>query len=369
MITYATRLIFESEQDKQRIISMLESQRSTFNECSRIRFEQCTTNSIVELHGLFYREFRNKNPHIPSQIVIRSEQECLSCYRSIKSNKHKISSPCIKKNLSIRLDERIYSYKSGIFRLTTLEKRISAKPYLYPKLEELLKKYQFADPELFVRNGDIWINITFELPQLNTEEGLVCGVDVGIRMSAVTSEGEFYRDKKFNCDKRKLRYLRRCLFSKGSKTAKKHLRKLRGKERNKNRSQTHLLSNAILSCKATAVAIENLKGIKKKSHKYQNKNKISQVPIYLLERYLKYKAPLRGKRLITVNPHYTSQIDHRTHKRQGERRGRRFYGSDGVVLDADHNAACNIAHRSKLPISYVRVLDGQVDAKPPYAKS
>ncbi len=53
----------------------------------------------------------------------------------------------------------------------------------------------------------------------------------------------------------------------------------------------------------------------------------------------------RGSALVLVNPAYTSQIDSRTGLLQGTRRGDRFYGLDGVVLDADTNAARNILQR------------------------
>lgn len=44
---------------------------------------------------------------------------------------------------------------------------------------------------------------------------------------------------------------------------------------------------------------------------------------------------------------------------------RNYYGKDGVVLDADQNAAVNIAKRSKLPASYLTVLDGQASVSRP----
>ncbi len=53
----------------------------------------------------------------------------------------------------------------------------------------------------------------------------------------------------------------------------------------------------------------------------------------------------RGTALVLVNPAYTSQIDSRTGLLQGTRRWDRFYGLDGVVLDADTNAARNILAR------------------------
>ena len=53
----------------------------------------------------------------------------------------------------------------------------------------------------------------------------------------------------------------------------------------------------------------------------------------------------RGSALALVNPAYTSQVDSRTGLLQGRRRRDRFYCCDGVVLDADVNAACNILAR------------------------
>ena len=53
----------------------------------------------------------------------------------------------------------------------------------------------------------------------------------------------------------------------------------------------------------------------------------------------------RGSALVLVNPAYTSPIDSRTGLLQGARCGDRFHGLDGVVLDADANAARNILAR------------------------
>ena len=46
-----------------------------------------------------------------------------------------------------------------------------------------------------------------------------------------------------------------------------------------------------------------------------------------------------------VNPACTSQIDSRTGLLQGQRKGDRFHCIDGVVMEADANAACNIPAR------------------------
>jgi IS605 OrfB family transposase len=185
------------------------------------------------------------------------------------------------------------------------------------------------------------------------------GVDLGIRRVAALSDGRLLIDRKFNSDKRKLRFIKRKLQSNGSKSAKRHLKKLRRKERNKNKNQTHLIANFILNTKCNIIALECLKGIKTKKHKNQNKNAISQIPLYELRRVIEYKAINMGKHICLVSPTYTSQIDSVTGIREGERRGCRFYAKNGLVYDADINAAINIARRSKHPISQGNLLDGQ----------
>lgn len=352
-LTYNTRLVFQTDFDKNKIVKMLEGQRFVWNECSKVKFN-IVKNSIVELHSAFYTKFRQSQPEIPSQVVISAEQSVLSAYRSIKSNKQKLDKPPEKKKLSVRLDKRTYSYKNGVFSIISLEKRVKCSPYIYPKLQELISKYRFCDPLLFEKNGEIWICLTFDIPEILSQNKLAIGVDVGICNLAATSEGNLYQDKVFNARKRKLRFNKRKLQSKSktSKSARRKLKKLKRKERNINQNFSHHLANKIISdTKADTIVLENLKSIKIKKHKYQNKNRISQVPMFELRRILTYKALLHNKQVITVSPAYTSQIDHRTGKLDGKRIGGRYIGKDGQILHADCNAACNIALRSKLPCS------------------
>jgi len=174
---------------------MLEKQRFAWNECSKVKFN-IPANSIILLHGQFYTKFRQSQPEIPSQVVISAEQSVLSAYRSIKSNKQKLEKPPEKKKLSIRLDKRTYSYKNGVFSIISLEKRVKCSPYIYPKLQELISKYRFCDPLLFEKNDEIWICLTFDIPEILSQKKLALGIDLGCRVNAATSEGvpTSYRD-------------------------------------------------------------------------------------------------------------------------------------------------------------------------------
>lgn len=361
MITYCSRLIAENPQDKQDLLRVLELQRLAFNDISKLQFSQKKRSKRV-LHSLSYRSVREKYPEMPAQVVIRTLNEVISSYRSIKSNKHKISKPAEKKKFSIRLDKRLYSKPKKdpySIRITTTDKRKTFTISMYPKLKELMDSAPYCDPLIYERNGEIFISLTFDTAIQQEKQRLSLGVDLGIRVAAACSDGRLFVDRKFNNDKRKLRYLKRMLKSKGTKPAHHHLKKLVHSERNALKNQTHLLANAILLTDADTIALENLKGIKAKKHKFQNKNRISQVPLFELRRILTYKAVNMGKHVVLVSPAYTSQTDSVTGKREGERRGRRFYSMSGLIYDADLNAARNIGQRSKLPVSYGNILDGQ----------
>jgi putative transposase len=363
IIPYTTKIVFNSESDKDLVLETLKEARRGFNEASEVVYGMDKL-SIVDLHKNFYRSFRDKNPQISSQIVGRCMRAVLQAYRSVKSNKNKIDRPVEKKKLSLELTRRMFSYKlkDNIFRIPILGGRISVKIALYKKLEKYLHDYEFKSLNVFERNGSIYLSFYFRVSiELNENPKLALGIDLGIRRFVATSDGRIFKDAEFNKSKRAVRFLKRSLKSKGTKSAKRHLRKIRHKEKNINKNFIFHLANAVLKTTADVIVVEdlNLIKMKKKKHAYQNKNRISQVGFGQLIQTLQYKAELLGKRVVKVNPAYTSQTDPVTGKREGVRKGCRFYAKSGKVYDADCAAAVNIARLSELPFSCVFVLDGQ----------
>ena len=366
MITFNTKLLGDITELKK----LLEYQQFVFNFASKEQFTE-KKNSLVVLHSKVYNAVRKLNPEIPSQVIIRGEHDCLASYRSIKSNKHKIKKPIEKKNLSMRLDKRLYSKDKNnkyAIRLSTTGKRQSFKFVVYPKLKELLDKYQYCDPLIYVDNKEVYISFSFENKQPQLKPRLAIGVDLGIRRSAATSEGKLIIDKKFNECKRRLRHQKDILKSKGTKSARRKLKySLRRKEYYQNKNQTHMIANSVLNTEADIICLENLKSIKVKKNRYQNKRSISQVPLFELRRVITYKAQNQGKTVLLVCPYNTSKTDSITGKVEGERRGCRFYSKvNGMIYDADINAAINIAKLSKHPISQTnRLTYGQATVNSP----
>ena len=367
IIAHKTPLIFRSEDDERRLIEFLKASTDAWNECSKVQYLQKIID-IRTLHESFYHDFRGKNPEIPAQCVISTIRHVSATYQAVKKNGHAITKPCLKKRFSYRCDPRSYSFKNGVLSLLTLGKRAKATLYIYPKLQEAMDKYTMLCPTLSIENERIIVNLPFDIPEPTIIAKSAVGIDVGVRIAAATSEGKLYKDASYNTRKRRIRYLKSHLKSRGTKSARRKLKKISRKERNMSKAQTHLLANKILGeAKADCIVLEDLDVAKmrKKKHAFSAPKKLSQVPLGELLDVITHKAPRYGKTVIRVSPVDTSRIDHRTNVKDGIRKGRRYYGADGVVLDADINASINIARRSKLPVSHVKALDGQAVVNQP----
>ena len=130
----------------------------------------------------------------------------------------------------------------------------------------------------------------------------------------------------------------------------------------------HHIANEILKQNGSVIIMEDLSKIKQTTSKTKDgfkrkkhNNMISQIPFFLLKQILTYKALLKGKRVETVSPEYTSQEDCRTQSKIGcLRKGCRFYTADNLVFDADWNAAINICNRYH-PVSFDFPIDGKLN--------
>jgi putative transposase len=370
--TYNVKLIFENDEDKQNLIEIFELHKNIWNYLSEYIYKKQIKLSSKILQEQKYHQCRKAFKKAPSQLVVRAMHDVISAFKSIKSNKQEITQAPIKKNLSIRLDKRLYTLKNDSVKLTTCGKRIICQLKQYDKVKELIQKYNICDPLIFVRNNEVFIALTFDNPEPIHNPNQCVGIDLGLNRIAVTSEGKIIKGKEFLREKRKIRYLKRCLNhvkkckTKKTDSARKHLRKVKRKERNISKNYIHHLANELLKTKCNTIVLEDLSSLKKKDKGRHQNSRLSQVPFYILLMVLSYKAQALGKRVETVNPAYTSKNDFRNIE-SGKRVGCRYYASDGKVLDADLNASVNIANRYagnnkiKLPVSFVFPLDGKYE--------
>lgn len=351
-----------SETTRNHWMSLLAQTRDAFNACANMVTSANIPLSLVSVHAQCYDVLREQFPQVPSQGIIRVQKSVLTMLRAMRSNKHKDASVPQMKNLVLQLDKRLYSNLSinGISLSNGIpQKREKCTFVLYDKVRELFSTCTPKDPTIFARDGRLFLAVPFEVQSLPCKDDVSIGVDLGMKRFFVTSDGKSFVDKEYLKERRRLRYLKRCLQSKGSHSSKRHLHKLSHKERNISKNEIEKACNVLLrNTDASILVLEDLTKIKVKTSKTKegfnrtrHNNALSQVPFYMFKERLTHKAQLVGKRVETVSPAFTSQTDSRTNKRDGIRKGCNYVCSDGVVLDADWNAAVNIALRANHPLS------------------
>jgi IS605 OrfB family transposase len=171
------------------------------------------------------------------------------------------------------------------------------------------------------------------------------GIDRGINKIAVCSDNSFYNSKQLKSVKGKYQFLKAKLQSKGTKSAKRHLKELSGREKRFVRDVNHVISKQIVRKPYDCFVLEDLKKIPRNKGKRFNK-KLGNWSYYQLGNFVNYKTEELGKMTIKENPRYTSQMCSKCeHTERLNRKGGRFECRKcGFELDADLNASRNIAN-------------------------
>jgi IS605 OrfB family transposase len=183
----------------------------------------------------------------------------------------------------------------------------------------------------------------------STEE--VVGVDLGLAQPAVTSNNHFLGKRGWKDVDGRLYYLKRQLQRKGTRSAKRHVRKLRRKQARFRRDCDHVLSKQIVQSAqpGATIVLENLTDLRKRSKirkQTKTSRRVHSWSFAQVKRFVEYKAEGRGCTVAGVDPRHTSQTcsccGHvaRNNRRS---RGRFVCRRCGFELHADLNAARTIA--------------------------
>lgn len=177
------------------------------------------------------------------------------------------------------------------------------------------------------------------------------GVDLGIVNLATTSLGETYSGQQVDANRKRYTTLKTKLQSNGSKSAKRHLKKISGQEGRFKRNTNHIISKKIVQSAKRhqkSIALEELHGFRKTVRKSQ-KERFGKWAFGQLAAYIQYKAAISGVEVVKVDPRNTSRTCSKCgHCEKSNRKSQSFFKCKICLhsMNADLNAAINIAERA-----------------------
>lgn len=211
--------------------------------------------------------------------------------------------------------------------------------------------------EFFKRKGQWRASVCYNTPVLPQIQVTGCvGVDrnsVGnIAVLADPQNGQV-RHLGFNPAATKYNWRRRraSLKSQGKSRTLRHLSR---KQSRRTKHENHIVSKQIVSYAKEhrrAIAVEDLKEVRKAKSKIKGYVERSQWAFYQLLQYITYKAALLGVPIIKVNPAYTSQDCSRCGQRTKPNGKTYVCASCGHKDHRDANASFNIAIRGNERVS------------------
>jgi IS605 OrfB family transposase len=358
------------------LLETMQQYTACFNMVSAYGWERGEKNG-VELHKATYYPLRAYYPQLPAQLVISARAKATEAVKSALTWKMKREREYPKKvakalargkpvppfkpvrcpqstNCSIRYDQRSYKVHGDCVSLATTQGRQVLALHLYPYAIRLLQQsigYDSAD--LIYRKGRFWLHVVVTLPDVEfVPNGDVVGVDFGITRPAVASNNKFFGDRSWKAVERRYFRLKRALQSKGTKSAKRHLKKLSGRTARFRTDCDHVVSRRLVQSvtPGTLIVIENLMEIRSntKQRSKQQKRAMHQWSFNRLRDLLVYKAEAQDCAVVGVDPRDTSKgcsrcgYVHRSNRRSQSRFKCRKCGFE---LNADLNGSRKIAQK------------------------
>lgn len=310
-----------------------------------------------KLHKLAYHAAKEQFS-LSAQMVVRCISKVTDAYKLDKETQRTFRAAG-----AIAYDERILTYnlKANTVSLWTLDGRLKGIPFRCGKRQRALLQTQQGESDLCLVRGSFYLNAVcnVEEPEPGDITG-VLGVDLGIVKIATTSDGESFCGKQVEAVRQRQQVLRSALQAKGTPSAKRHLKKLSGKQSRFQKYENHVISKQLVAvAKGTnrAIGLEDLSGINKRVGKRLRKTqraKHTNWSFHQLRFCITYKAAVAGVPLVVVDPRYTSQRCHCCgHTERANRRSQESFVCQGCghEANADVNGARNISYLGAMNVN------------------
>jgi putative transposase len=319
-------------------------------------------------HKELYHLLRVQFPSVPSALLQTVRDNALE---AIKATKFK-SIPKKKPTSGLRYDKRTMTLRGKQLTLSCIGKRITLILEKADYFQQVFETWDFCGATVtYTKNTQqFWVRLVFETEDPQQIEGRIQGIDRGLYHQAVTSDGQFFSSSKIRKVQRRYLYNRRQLQQKGTRSAKRRLKAMSGREKRFMKDTNHCVSKKLANQPGIAVfVLEDLSSIRTQRRGKKMNKWLGSWAFYQQEQFLTYKAEALGKRVVHQDPRYTSQkCNICKHIRRTNRHKSKFHCKNcGHRTHADLNAAKNV--RDDYILSSTQGTEEQASVNMPYVSA
>jgi putative transposase len=253
----------------------------------------------VKLHHATYYPLKADFPDLVSDLHVQARVKATEAVKSAMAHKRagrtvrQPSSDACPPRYNLHTDR--LDWESRTVRLSLVGGRQTIR-FRVPHYAAKYAGNPVDTADLIERDGAWWLHIVVSVPAPDVQPtDQVVGVDLGLSCPAVTSNNRFLAKRAWKAIEGRLFKLKRALQKRGTKSAKRHLKKLRHKQARFRRNADHTLSKQIVRAvePGATLVLENLKDIRKRTRmrrKTETRRRIHSRSYAQLRGFIEYKA-------------------------------------------------------------------------------
>ena len=274
------------------------------------------------LHKVQYERIKGECPSLPTGLIQCARDVAVEAVKTWNVKKTKLKQkhpkkagrmkPSMKEKCTMRYDVRTVTLRGSQLTFSTCDKRIKtiiSIPEFFTERYPETDGWKLKGANIGIdRKGRVFVNLIYECP-----DSVIEGNNDGVYNIVTTSEGDHYGAKDVRRVKRKYNHVRSELQEKGTRSAKRRLKAISGREKRFVKDQNHCISKKLANIDedVSVYVLENLSSmnmlkLKGKSNKTMRKW-LSNWSYSDLEFKLVYKCKMNGIRVEFVDARYTSQ--------------------------------------------------------------
>jgi putative transposase len=340
-----------TDEEREKLLRTVQAFKDACNHISKVAFDKRVFNPVA-LHHLVYRETRAKFG-LPANLAIRARDRVAKAYKQRRDKLLRFDRSSL--DLDARLFRLIDKPDGVCASISTVQKRVKPPLAVGEHQRKLLRGAKPTHAVLTYKNGCFYLHLIVErkVPEPNGSNPV--GVDVGMNNLLVASNGFRAEGKSIAKRREHFRRLRSSLQAKGTKSAKRRLKRLGGREKRWANTVLHQVSKRFVDSlkPGDIVVLEDLNGIRNRVKLRKSRRAgFHSWAFARLQSYIRYKALERGIPVISVDARNTSITCPRCgHAHRNNRRSQSLFRcmNCGFQHNADWVASLNLARRAGSP--------------------